>query len=150
MKDAAGFLSKALATVFYLGFIPIAPGTFGTLAAMILIWTVRPSPAWQLVILLVSLLVGIKVSGIAEMAFGEKDCRHIVVDEFVGYLCSIIFLPLTPSYMVAAFLLFRVFDIIKPSPIRLIEQIGGGAGIMLDDVVAGLIANVLLQVVHVI
>ncbi|HMK56085.1 MAG TPA: phosphatidylglycerophosphatase A [Dissulfurispiraceae bacterium] len=145
MKDT---LSKAVATVFYVGLIPFAPGTFGTLAAVIFIWLLRPSQACQSVILVVSLLAGIKVSGIAEKAFGQKDCRHIVFDEFVGYLCSIIFLPLTPAYMVAAFILFRVLDILKPPPIRMMENIGGGAGIMLDDVVAGVIANIVLQVVR--
>ena len=148
MDDILRSGSKLIATVFFVGLIPFAPGTFGTLAGMIFIWAAKPSIAWQLIILIATLLIGIRVSGIAEKAFGQKDCGHIVIDEFVGYLCSIIFLPLTPAYMIAAFLLFRFFDILKPPPIRMIEKIGGGAGIMFDDVAAGIITNMILQVIR--
>jgi phosphatidylglycerophosphatase A len=141
-------VSKVIATVFFVGLIPFAPGTFGTLAGMIFIWAAKPSFAWQLSILIVTLLIGIGVSGIAEKAFGQKDCGHIVIDEFVGYLCSIIFLPLTPTFMIAAFFLFRFFDILKPPPIRMIEKLGGGTGIMFDDVAAGIITNILLQLIR--
>ncbi len=113
---------------------------------MIFIWAVKPSFTWQLIILIVTLLIGIWVSGVVEKAFGQKDCVHIVIDEFVGYLCSIIFLPLTPTFMIAAFFLFRFFDILKPPPIRMIEKLGGGAGVMFDDVAAGIITNILLQI----
>lgn len=146
MDDRLRSVSKVAATVFFVGFIPFAPGTCGTLAGMIFIWAAKPSVAWQLIILIATLLIGIITSGIAEKAFGQKDCRHIVIDEVVGYLCSIIFLPLTPAYMIAAFILFRFFDILKPPPIRMLEKIGGGAGIMLDDVAAGIITNLFLQI----
>ena len=150
MKDSHETLSRMAATVFYVGYIPFAPGTFGTLAGMLFIWLFKPSFMWQLAAIIVVLIIGIKTSGIAEKAFGEKDCRHIVIDEVAGYLCSIILLPLTPAYMVAAFLLFRFFDILKPPPIRRIEKIGGGAGIMLDDVAAGIFTNLVLQAVRVV
>ena len=140
------YISKFIATVFFVGLIPFAPGTFGTLAGMIFIWVAKPSFTWQLIILIVTLPIGIWVSGVAENAFGQKDCSHIVIDEFVGYLCSIIFLPLTPTFMIAAFFLFRFFDILKPPPIRMIEKLGGGAGVMFDDVAAGIITNILLQI----
>jgi len=141
-------MSKIIATVFFLGFIPFAPGTFGTLAGLVFIWATKPSLTWQIIILISALIVGIITSDVSEKAFGQKDCRHIVIDEFVGYLCSIIFLPLTPTYMICAFLLFRFFDILKPPPICMIEKIGGGAGIMFDDVTAGIITNMLLQLLR--
>ena len=145
MKESYQTLSRMASTVLCVGYIPFAPGTFGTLAGMLFIWLLKPSIIWQLAVIIVVLIVGIKTSGIAEKSFGQKDCKYIVIDEFVGYLCSIIFLPLTPTFMIAAFFLFRFFDILKPPPIRMIEKIGGGAGIMFDDVAAGIITNILLQ-----
>ena len=139
-------IARAIATLFYVGYIPFAPGTCGTFAGMLFIWLLRPPLEWQAVILAVVCIIGVITSGIAEKSFGEKDSRHIVIDEFAGYLCSIIFLPLTPIIMLAAFVLFRFFDIIKPPPICLLEKIDGGLGIMLDDIAAGIIANVILQV----
>jgi len=141
-------MSKIIATLFFMGYLPWAPGTFGSLAAMAFIWILRPNFLWQSVVVTAALIIGIKTSGIAEKAFGEKDSRHIVIDEFVGYLCAVIFLPLTPAYMISAFFLFRFFDILKPPPIRMLERIGGGVGVMCDDVAAGIVTNVILQVIR--
>lgn len=146
VKDTYKTISKIIATLFFIGYMPFAPGTFGTLAGMLFIWILKPSFPWQFALLIAALIIGIITSGIAEKAFGEKDSRHIVIDEFVGYLCSVILLPLTPAYMLAAFFLFRFFDILKPPPIRMIEKLGGGAGVMFDDVAAGIITNILLQI----
>ncbi len=146
MNDARQAISKLIASVFFAGYIPFGPGTFGTLAGLVFIWVAKPTVLYQIIALAASLLIGVWASGEAEKAFGEKDCKRIVIDEFAGYLCSIIFLPLTPGYLVAAFFLFRFFDILKPAPIRMLERIGGGACIMLDDVAAGAITNVILQI----
>jgi phosphatidylglycerophosphatase A len=148
VKDMHKTVSKIIATLFFIGYLPYAPGTFGTLAGMLFIWILKPGFLCQFAIVCATLIIGIITSDIAEKAFGEKDCRHIVIDEFAGYLCSVIFLPLTPAYMVAAFFLFRFFDILKPPPIRTLERIGGGVGVMCDDVAAGIVTNVLLQVVR--
>jgi phosphatidylglycerophosphatase A len=148
VKDTCKTISKIIATLFFIGYVPFAPGTFGTLAGMLFIWTLKPSFMWQFAIVITALIIGIITSGIAEKAFGEKDSRHIVIDEFVGYLCSVILLPLTPAYMLAAFFLFRFFDILKPPPIHMLDRIGGGIGVMCDDVAAGIATNVLLQIVR--
>jgi phosphatidylglycerophosphatase A len=148
VKDTCKTISKIIATIFFIGYVPFAPGTFGTLAGMLFIWTLKPSFMWQFAIVITALIIGIITSGIAEQAFGEKDSRHIVIDEFVGYLCSVILLPLTPAYMLAAFFLFRFFDILKPPPIHMLERISGGIGVMCDDVAAGIATNVLLQIVR--
>ena len=75
-----------------------------------------------------------------------KDSGHIVIDEFCGYLTAVLFIPKTPAWLIAAFILFRIFDIFKPPPIRKVERlIPGGAGIMLDDILAGIYANICLQ-----
>jgi phosphatidylglycerophosphatase A len=147
MGSGMNAISRLISTVFFVGYVPFAPGTCGTLAACLLVWLCRPSVMWQLALLAAALIIGVVTSGITEKALGEKDSKHIVIDEFAGYLCSIIFLPLTPFYMAAAFILFRIFDIVKPPPVCYMEKIGGGWGIMLDDVVAGAITNIILQVV---
>jgi len=90
-------------------------------------------------------LLGIITSHNAEKTLG-KDSGHIVIDEFAGYLLSVLLIPKRIEYLVAAFILFRIFDILKPPPIRKIEQfIPGGAGIMLDDILAAVYANVCIQ-----
>ena len=90
-------------------------------------------------------LLGTWTSQDAEAVLG-KDSGHIVIDEFCGYLISVLFIPKSTGYLFAAFILFRVFDILKPPPIRKIEEaVPGGAGIMLDDVLAGIYANLCIQ-----
>jgi len=90
-------------------------------------------------------LLGTWTSHDAEAVLG-KDSGHIVIDEFCGYLISVLFIPKSIYYLIAAFVLFRIFDIFKPPPIRWIEKtVPGGAGIMLDDVLAGIYANLCIQ-----
>ncbi len=90
-------------------------------------------------------LLGIITSHRTEKLLG-KDSGYIVIDEFCGYLISVLFIPKNISYLLAAFVLFRAFDILKPPPIRKIEEtVTGGAGIMLDDVLAGIYTNICLQ-----
>jgi phosphatidylglycerophosphatase A len=147
MNGVLIMISKTISTVFFIGYIPFAPGTCGSLVALMFIWLLQPSLMWQAGILAGVFVIGVITSGITEKAIGQKDCQHIVIDEFAGYLCSIIFLPLTPFYMISAFVLFRIFDILKPPPICYFEKLSGGAGIMLDDVAAGVVSNILLQIV---
>ena len=138
--------SKIIATVFFIGYVPFAPGTLGSLAALVFVWFLKPGPPALTATLIAVFITGIISSHFAEKTIGEKDSKHIVIDEFAGYLASMAFLPLTPGYLVSAFVLFRFFDIIKPPPIRNLERaVGGGTGIMLDDMLAGLFSNILLQ-----
>jgi phosphatidylglycerophosphatase A len=147
MKIPLQFLSKIIATVFFIGYIPFAPGTFGSLAGVAFIWTFKPDAFWQVIILVSGFIIGVLSSSMAEKGFKEKDSKHIVIDEFVGYIASVIFLPLTTGYLAAAFFLFRFFDILKPPPIRNLERMfSGGIGVMIDDLAAGVITNIILQV----
>ncbi|MCL4536001.1 MAG: phosphatidylglycerophosphatase A [Nitrospirae bacterium] len=147
MKTFLRFLSKIIATVFFIGYIPFAPGTFGSLAALMVVWILRPDVLTLLAILATVFIVGVLSSHAVEKDTGIKDGRYIVIDEFIGYLASIIFLPLTPGYVVAAFFLFRFFDILKPPPIRNLEKIfSGGIGVMIDDLLAGIFTNIILQI----
>lgn len=140
------FLTKAVASVFFIGHIPVAPGTFGTLAAVAFVRVVKPEAASMLIISAALFLAGVASAHYAETFYGSRDSGHIVIDEFVGYLVSIIFLPQTAGYIIAAFFIFRFFDIVKPPPIRNLERkLHGGLGVMMDDVLAGIATNMVLQ-----
>lgn len=134
----------------YLGYAPIASGTFGTLAGVALY------PAYEaLRILSVPLyvfgLVGlvvaaIRIAGAAEAIFAEADSGKITIDEVAGYLVSVAFVPLSLRVVVASFFLFRLFDVLKPWPASYFDrEIHGGAGVVLDDVVSGVYANAALR-----
>jgi phosphatidylglycerophosphatase A len=148
MNRASHTIAKIIASVFYIGHIPFASGTFGTLAGAAFIWIVQPSLMGQAIVLALTVVIGIKAADVAEKAYGTKDSRQIVIDEVAGYFCSIIFLPLTPVYIIAAFFLFRLFDIWKPWPICACEKLEGGLGVMMDDVAAGILTNLVLQIVR--
>ncbi|HAK87801.1 MAG TPA: phosphatidylglycerophosphatase A [Nitrospiraceae bacterium] len=147
MKDIPVLLSKVIATVFFIGYIPFAPGTFGSLAALAFVWILKPDVLPLLAILTLVFIAGVLSSHAVEKDTGIKDGKYIVIDEFAGYLASVAFLPLTVGYIISAFLVFRFFDILKPPPIRNIEKtFHGGLGIMLDDLSAGIFTNILLQI----
>ncbi len=139
-------ISKVIATVFYIGYIPYAPGTCGSLAAFIVVWVFKPDNLWLVILLISCFTAGVISAYLVEKELEQKDSPKIVIDEFVGYIVSIAFLPLTFGYLISAFVLFRFFDILKPIPIRNIEKhFHGGLAIMLDDVAAGIITNIILQ-----
>jgi phosphatidylglycerophosphatase A len=126
--------------------MPIAPGTWGSAVGLIFAELMDLSlPAYFLVIAF-GLMIGIIAADAAEKAIGEQDSGHIVVDELIGYLVSAYAVPRTHWHLIAAFLLFRIFDILKPFPIgRLEKKLSGGLGIMADDIMAGIFANIILQ-----
>jgi phosphatidylglycerophosphatase A len=139
-------LYKYIATLAFLGYLPYAPGTFGTAAGFLFVILLRPDDMRLLAVCSGVFLVGVLTSHQAEKQLG-KDSGHIVIDELCGYMISVLFVPKSGVYLIAAFVLFRIFDIIKPPPIRRIEKfVPGGAGIMLDDVLAGIYANICLQI----
>jgi phosphatidylglycerophosphatase A len=134
-----------IATLGYTGYIPCAPGTFGTAIGLFALLLIRPGDAVLLLLSIAFIIVGTISAHQIEKVLG-RDSGHIVVDEFCGYLVSVLFLPKSTGYLIAAFVLFRLFDIFKPRPINRIERsISGGAGVMLDDLMAGVYANVCLQ-----
>ena len=142
------FLCRLIATVFFAGHIPFAPGTFGSLAALFLYYLIKGNPLAVTAALGLSLLAGFLSAGTAEKYFRKKDPRCIVIDEFTGMLIALLFLPPHPAYILAAFFLFRFFDVVKVWPIAGLERLKGSAGIMLDDIVAGLYTNLILQAIH--
>lgn len=138
-------IQHAVATLGFIGYAPYAPGSFGSAAGLLCIILIKPGDVRLLLVLLPLLIIGGITAHSTEKILG-KDSGHIVIDEFCGYLISVLFIPRTANYLLAAFVLFRIFDIVKPQPIKKIEEyIPGGTGIMLDDVLAGIYANVCLQ-----
>ncbi|MBC7794926.1 MAG: phosphatidylglycerophosphatase A [Clostridia bacterium] len=136
------------ATVFGVGFAPVAPGTFGTLAALPIFWAMSKLPVAAYVGVLV-VLIGLAswVSDLAEHLYDDHDLGHIVVDEFVGLLTTCVAIPFSWKSAIAAFVLFRFFDIVKPQPIRWIDDhVRGGLGVVLDDVAAGVAACIVMHI----
>lgn len=128
------------------GASPRAPGTVGTLAAMPLWYLLAQTPlAVYLLLVLVAFVIGIWLCGRTSREIGVDDHSGIVWDEFVGYWITMIALPVDWSWALAGFVLFRLFDILKPWPIGPVDrQLRGGLGIMLDDVLAGIMAAAVL------
>ncbi len=131
------------------GLAPVAPGTFGTLMAIPLyLLLMQLSPGGYLLILLLTFLLGIAICGVSARKLGVHDHPGIVWDEFVGYWLTMFMAPPGWLWLVVGFVLFRLFDILKPWPIRFIDQrVSGGLGIMLDDILAGIYSLIILQCV---
>ena len=147
-RVALGTWEGFLAFGFGSGLVSRAPGTAGTLAAIpfgLLLKSLPEAVFWPL--LAVFFLLGIHVSDVSGKRLGQHDPGGIVWDEMVAFWLTVAFVPLSWPWWLAAFLLFRLFDIAKPWPIRKVEQrFGGGLGVMLDDIVAALYAAALLTV----
>jgi phosphatidylglycerophosphatase A len=143
-----------IATGFGLGRIPFAPGTFGTIAGLPLIgimaWlSTTCSPGAASLFLVGVILCGIWISQEAEILMGSKDPGAVVIDEMAGFCVTMTLVPVTLLTLAVGFIAFRCFDILKPFPIRWFEKnFSGGAGIVLDDLMAGVLAAFLLKAIH--
>ncbi len=135
----------ALATCAGAGFFPWASGTLASLLAMVPYYFLRSHPLWYGLTTVAVIVVGVAVSGPAEHYLHEKDPHPVVIDEVAGYLIAAAFLPVHWIYPVAAFFLFRLFDVWKPYLIGKSQNLPGGWGIMTDDILAGIVSNLILQ-----
>jgi phosphatidylglycerophosphatase A len=137
----------ALATFGYVGYFPIAPGTAGSLAALALFAVVRwvGVPVFELGTIVVVFVGGIWAANATEHVLGQKDPGAIVIDEVLGMLMTLALLPVSTFGIFAGFLLFRIFDVVKPFPAGRLEHLKGGPGVMLDDAVAGIYAHITLR-----
>ena len=137
-----------LATGCYIGNISFAPGTFGSVLGLLLCFFLsKINFSIAVLLTLIFILSAIWIAGEAEKILGEEDPGCIVIDEIAGIILTLSGLPFNITSMTVGFLIFRVLDIWKPYPIRLLEnKFSGGIGIVLDDVVAGILSNVILRV----
>lgn len=134
------FFEKMIGSGFYTGFIPVASGTFGSLAAL----GIYSIPGFEKPLVIISAIVIFSIYGIYlgnkfEKVYG-KDPAECTIDEVVGMWISLLFLPKTILISLLAFFVWRIMDIIKPFPARRLEKLPGGIGIMIDDIIAGLYA----------
>ncbi len=136
-----------IATGFGSGWIPGMPGTYGSVVGLGFAWCLMrlPLPAY-LVTLTTLFLVSVWVSTQAEIILQKVDAQVIVIDEVMGVILALAFLPFTWKTAVAGFVLFRLFDIWKPFPISRLQDLPRGWGVMMDDVGAGILANLVLQI----
>jgi phosphatidylglycerophosphatase A len=141
-----GKVATFVATAGYVGFVPIAPGTFGSAVGLAIYAAVRAtgSSLIEIVVLAVSLAVGVWSAGRVERDLG-KDPSVVVIDEVLGMLATLAFLEVNVIGAVIGFFVFRALDVIKPFPAGRLEHLHGGSGIMLDDVMAGIYSNLVLR-----
>jgi phosphatidylglycerophosphatase A len=146
----------ALGTFFGAGLLKPGPGTYGSIAAVLLWFGAAHLLHAALVALavgtaiaaLVATLIGIPAATIVARESGREDPGHVVIDEVAGQLIALIAIPADWRHAAVSLLLFRIFDIFKPPPIRQLERLPGGTGIMLDDVAAGVFALIVAQIIH--
>ena len=144
-------ISEWIATCFKVGYLPLAPGTWGSIFAILLWWAFLKNVNIYIFVILIifSFLIGIVASNIVIDQRGDADPSYIIIDELVGQWLALLFIPQEYFYIVISFISFRFFDIIKPWPISLIEKLPKGLGVMSDDFIAGLITLVLIQIMHI-
>ncbi|HVO79793.1 MAG TPA: phosphatidylglycerophosphatase A [Terriglobales bacterium] len=141
-----------VATFFGVGRLRPGPGTWGSLATALLWWLLARSilPAWQpmaaILLALLAVAVGIPAATRVARAAAVKDPQMVVIDEVAGQLITLIAVPISWKSLLVGFILFRGFDIVKPPPIRILERLPEGVGIVVDDVGAGLYALAVMQV----
>ena len=140
-------LAVFLATAAYAGYFPVAPGTVGSAVGLLVYACVAwsGSPAVEAALIVGLFAAGVWAATTAERYFGGIDPGPIVLDEVVGMLITLAFIPVGVSGAIAGFLLFRIFDVIKPFPARRLEKLHGGLGVMADDAMAAVYAHVSLR-----
>ncbi|MBN1626785.1 MAG: phosphatidylglycerophosphatase A [Deltaproteobacteria bacterium] len=145
----AGRLSLVLSSWFGAGLAPKAPGTFGTLAAVPPVALIKYlGAASECIFLIVLVPIALWSSHTARNCLEKDDPKEVVIDEAAGFCLSVLLLPFTWISLGLGFLLFRFFDILKPFPIGMIDRrVKGGTGIVLDDIVAGIFANIAARII---
>lgn len=148
LSDLSNFLTKAVASVFFIGYLPLMPGTFGSAAGVGLFYLLRGAslPAYFSVILCVMIL-GFLTGTRMEKLLNKKDPSCVVIDEVMGMLVALSFMPFDVKIIILGFLIFRILDTLKPFPVGRLQYLRGASGIMIDDLIAGIYTNIVLQVI---
>jgi phosphatidylglycerophosphatase A len=139
-------IALAVATAGGAGYSPVAPGTAGSAVAVLLLWLIPFSRGSLVAFLLAVVVVGTWAAHRAERLLGGKDPGAIVIDEVAGMTLSVLAFPLTVPVLAAGFVLFRLFDVVKPPPAHASQRLRGGVGVMVDDLIAGAYALAALAV----
>lgn len=144
MEKVKRKIVEIIASCFYVGFIPGAPGTYGSLFALLLIS--QFSSLTKNYSILIFIVIGLIFSTLMEKQTGKEDDQRIVIDEFVGMLITFYYVTPNLLYLGIGFILFRLYDIYKPYPIMKVQKLPSGLGIMLDDIIAGVYARIVLHI----
>ncbi len=148
MNNFAREVVLFLAQGAYSGRSPVAPGTAGTAVGVLVYLGMRSlKPEAYVLLCFLIVLVGIGTANQAERLLGKKDHPSIVIDEIAGYLVAMFMVPHGWGFVIAGFILFRIFDIIKPYPLKRLQNLQGGVGVMVDDIGAGIYVNILIRIV---
>jgi phosphatidylglycerophosphatase A len=141
-------LGVFIATCCYVGYAPVAPGTFGSAAGLLVFYAVRStgSTAIELAAIVVLFLIGIWSGTEAEHHFGGVDPGPVVLDEVVGMLITLALIPVNFTGAIVGFLVFRLLDVVKPWPSAQMEHLPGGLGVMADDGMAAIYGNIIMQI----
>jgi phosphatidylglycerophosphatase A len=145
--DIPKIFIRTISTFFYVGYLPVMPGTFGSIAGIWLFYLIKDNALIYILITGILIILGFLTGGSAENLFAKKDARNIVIDEASGMLLSLMFIPYDYKLVIAGFFLFRILDTLKPYPAGRLQNLKGGTGIMCDDIVAAIYTNLILQVV---
>ena len=136
-------------TFFCVGYFPKAPGTAGTLLAAA-VYFLLPDKWFVNGFYVLGCVMFLSLTSVFVISKAEKilshDCKKIVLDEFLGYFFAVVFLPKTLFVIIGAFFLFRIFDILKPVPVNILQKLPEGWGVMADDIMAGVYANICMQI----
>jgi phosphatidylglycerophosphatase A len=143
-----GFWVRLIATFFFSGYLPKAPGTWASGFTIVIMYFVWPQQWYiQLTAILIVYMLGAWFAGKAEEYYGH-DSRYIVIDEVAGQMVALFMVPVKLFPFLLGFILFRIFDIVKPPPVKAWESFRGGWGVMADDLAAGFYAVVILQIIR--
>ena len=143
-------IAEIISTVFYIGRLPIAPGTWCSFIAFLAWYLLRTYIQAEFILYasLVLFFIGVAATTIYSESIVQDDSPEIVIDEWVGQWITFTFMPVNLSNFVLGLTLFRFFDIIKPFPVKSAEKLSGGWGVMMDDVVAGIISFIILCILN--
>ncbi|MFH1458851.1 MAG: phosphatidylglycerophosphatase A [Candidatus Omnitrophota bacterium] len=139
-------LTKIIATFFGIGYLPLMPGTYASMSGIVILLLTKDKPYIYFLSIMICIGLGLFFTGKAEKLFNKKDPACVVIDEVAGILLTFIFIKVSVLNIALGFLLFRTFDVIKPLGIKRIQKFKGSLGIMLDDILAAILANFILQV----
>ena len=145
--DTPPFVALALATAMGVGYVPVASGTFGSAVGLALWWCLPASASVQAAAIVAIFAIGSWSGGVAEHHFGTTDPSAVVIDEVMGMLITLFLNPVGWAGALGAFLLFRIFDVVKPYPANRLERLPGGVGVMADDAMAAVYANLALRAI---
>ncbi len=147
VTERPNLVARMIATGLGSGYSPVAPGTAGSAVGLLLFWPLaRLHPAAQVAFTLALVVAGVAAASHVARRLGIEDPGVVVVDEVAGMWVTLLFLPLTPFTAILGFFAFRVMDVFKPYPARQLEQLHGGWGIMADDLMAAVYANLLVRI----